>query len=114
MKHQLIQVDRVKTFEITKPLLQSIKQSRRRYEEKLKATEQKQSEKPEEKAIQERNELLNIEKEISRVESGIEVAEKAISDGSKKLNQHFAANVLDPEKLHLINDNQMIQMGLLR
>ena len=89
-------------------------QNSRRYEEKLKATEQKQSEKPEEKAIQERNELLNIEKEISRVESGIEVAEKAISDGSKKLNQHFAANVLDPEKLHLINDNQMIQMGLLR
>lgn len=46
------------------------------------------------------------------MESGIEVAEKAISDGSKKINEHLTANVLDPEKLQ--SDNQMIRMDLLR
>ena len=48
---------------------------------------------------------------MRRVESGIEVAVKALCDGSKK-NQHLAANILDAGKLP--SDNQMIQLALLR
>ena len=40
------------------------------------------------------------------------VINKAISDGSKKLEQHLASKTLDAEKLH--SDNELIQMGLQR
>ena len=43
---------------------------------------------------------------------GIEVADKAISDGSRKLEVHLLARKLDPEKLQ--QDNSLIQMGLQR
>ena len=78
----------------------------------LKSIEQKITNRAKVKTSQEKNELLNIDNEIRKIERGIEVADKAISDGSKKLEQHLASKTLDAEKLH--SDNELIQMGLQR
>ena len=56
--------------------------------------------------------MLNIDNEIRKIERGIEIADKVISDGSKKLEQHLASKTLNAEKLH--SDNELIQMGLQR
>ena len=56
--------------------------------------------------------MLIIDNEIRKIERGIEVCDKAISDGSKKLEQHLASKTLDAEKLH--SDNELNQMGLQR
>ena len=56
--------------------------------------------------------MLNIDNEIRKIVRGIEDADKAIRDGSKKLEQHLASKTLDAEKLH--SDNELIQMGLQR
>merc|ERR1711874_676007 len=96
---------------ITRPLLESIKQ-RNRYEEVLKSIEQKITNRAKVKTSQEKNKLLNIDNEIRKIQRGIEVADKAISDGSKKFEQHLASKTLHAEKLH--SDNELIQMGLQR
>ena len=57
------------------------------------------------------NEIQEIESEI-REKEGIEVAEKAMSDGSKLLAEHLKAGKLDPEKLK--KDNSLIQMSMER
>ena len=106
VKHRLLQVGGVKNFKITRPLLESIKQSRNRYEEELKAIEQKKTNRAKVKTSQEKNELLDIDNEMRKIERGIEVADKAISDGSKKLEQHLASKA---KKLR--SDNELIQMG---
>ena len=77
---------------------------------KSQSIEQKKTNRAKVKTSQEKNELLNIDNEIRKIERGIEVADKAISDGSKKLEQHLASKTLDAEKLH--SDNELIQMGL--
>ena len=56
--------------------------------------------------------MVNIDNETRKIERGIEGADKAIRDGSKKLEQHLASKTLDAEKLH--SDNELIQMGLQR
>ena len=61
---------------------------------------------------QEKSELLKVESEIKNLETGIEVAEKAISDGSSRLERHLAKTPLDPVKLQA--DNALIQMGVQR
>ena len=56
--------------------------------------------------------MLNIDNEIRKIVRGIEDADKAIREGSKKLEQRLASKTLDAEKLH--SDNELIQMGLQR
>ena len=90
------------------PLLESIKMSRTRYEQELKANEQVRSKSKEE--IQGKNELLTVESEIKKLEKGIEVADKAISDGSSKLERHLVTTPFDPEKLQ--SDSALIKMGV--
>ena len=56
----------------------------------------------------------NIDGEIHKIQQSIEIADKAISDGSTriKLEKHLAAKTLDPQKLQA--DNSLIQMGIQR
>ena len=61
---------------------------------------------------QEKSELLKVESEIKNLETGIEVAEKPISDGSSRLEMHLAKTHLDSVKLQA--DNALIQMGVQR
>ncbi|CAL4241631.1 unnamed protein product [Meganyctiphanes norvegica] len=112
IKHRLLQVGSCKNFIITKPLLESVKLSRSRYEAELKANEQKAKSVIKEKEIKNKSEIEDIESKIRKIEKGIEVAEKAISDGSKQLEKHLRAKPLDPEKLQA--DNSLIQMGVQR
>ena len=111
-KHRLLQVGGVTKFKITRPLLQSVKLSRSRYEEELREKEQKARSERMDKEIQSKNAIKDIDSEIKKIEMGIEVADKAISDGSRKLEVHLLARKLDPEKLQ--QDNSLIQMGLQR
>ena len=111
VKHCLLQVGDIVNFEITRPLIESVKLSRSRYEEELKENEQKEASKNKEKEIQ-NNSIQDIDKEIKRIEKGIEIADEAIRDGSIKLNAHLSAKKIDPEKLQA--DNSLIQMGLQR
>ena len=110
-KHRLLQVGGVTKFKITRPLLQSVKLSRSRYEEELREKEKAKSERMD-KEILSKNAIKDIDSEIKKIQMGIEVADKAISDGSKKLQVHLIARKLDPEKLQ--KDNSLIQMGLQR
>ena len=110
VKHRILQVGGIMHFKITQPLLESIKMSRNRYEQELKANEQARLNENKVQEIKEKNELLNIETEIKKLEKGIEVADKAISDGSKKLEYHLATTPLDPDKLQ--SDSALIQMGV--
>ena len=112
MKHRLLQVGGILTFEITSPLIESVKLSRSRYEEELKENERKESSKNKEKEIQNNNSIEDIDIEIKKIEKGIEIADEAIRDGSSKLNSHLSAKKIDPEKLQA--DNSLIQMGLQR
>ena len=48
IKHHLLQVSGVKNFEITRPLLESVKQSRKRYEEQKTIRKKKQESDPKE------------------------------------------------------------------
>ena len=93
-------------------LYQNLQNSRNRYEEELKSIEQKKINRAKVKTSQEKNELVNIDNETRKIERGIEGADKAIRDGSKKLEQHLASKTLDAEKFH--SDNELIQMGLQR
>ena len=111
VKHRLLQVGGVTKFEITPSLLEHVKQSSSRFHGELKTKERKQN-KEKEIDIQENNELSNIEDEIKIKEKGIEVAEQAISDGSKKLEQHLAVKKLNTAVLQ--KDNELIQMGMQR
>ena len=56
--------------------------------------------------------MLNIDNEIWKIVRGIEDADKAIREGSKKLEQRLASKTLDAENLY--SDNELIQMGLQR
>merc|ERR1711913_154740 len=97
-KHHLLQVGGVTKFKITRPLLQSVKLSRSRYEEELREKEKAKSERMD-KEILSKNAIKDIDSEIKKIQMGIEVADKAISDGIKKLQVHLIARKLDPEKL---------------
>merc|ERR1711874_807090 len=108
-KHRLPQVGGVTKIKITRPLLQSAKLSRSRYEEELREKEKAKSERMD-KEILSKNAIKDIDSEIKKIQMGIEVADKAISDGSKKLQVHLIARNLDPEKLQ--KDNSLIQKGL--
>lgn len=110
IKHRIIQVGGVLKFEITKPLLKSVQISRNKYNEELAAKKEMSSKRKREK--EEETELTNIEKKIKNVETAIEVAEKAISDGGKKLERHLAATPINPSQLQA--DNSLIQMGVER
>lgn len=110
VKHSIIQAGGVMNFPITQPLLTSVKMSRARYELELKSKEEEKSKTQSE--MKEGNELLIVEDQIKKMKKGIEVADKAISDGSMKLEKHLAANPLDQAKLQA--DNALIQMGLQR
>ena len=90
-------------------MLESVKLSRSRYVSESKANDEKA--KSDNQEIQNRNEIQEIESEI-REKEGIEVAEKAMSDGSKLLAEHLKVGKLDPEKLK--KDNSLIQMGMER
>ena len=65
--------------------MDSVKLSRSKYEEKLKAKERNHSKTNEPNESQERNELAETENKINDVERGMEVADKAIKYGSDKL-----------------------------
>ena len=56
--------------------------------------------------------INEIENDIKLVEKGIEVAEKAIRDGSNKLDQHLSVKKVNTEKIKA--NNALIQMGLER
>ena len=112
VKHRLLQVGGPLKFEITRPLLVYVSESCSKYKEELKANEEKARSLKRGKEAQNENSIRNIESEIKKTELGIEVAEKAISDGSSKLQAHLAANTLDPMKLQA--DSSLIQMGLER
>jgi len=60
VKHRLLQVGGILTFEITSPLIESIKLSRSRYEEELKENERKEASKNKEKEIQNNNSIEDI------------------------------------------------------
>ena len=92
-------------------VLDSIKLSRSKYEE-LKAKERNCFKTGEPNESQKRNELAETENKIKDVERGIEVADKAIKDGSDKLTCDLNHKPLNQERLQY--DNQMIQMGLCR
>ena len=108
VKHRLIQVGGVAKFQITRPLIDSVKLSRKRYEEEQKAL----AEKKKKKANKKGNDIQDIETEIKNLEKGIEVADQAISEGSSNLEAHLNAKHVDTKKLQA--DNHMIQMGLQR
>ena len=91
--------------------MDSVKLSRSKYEE-LKAKERYWSKTSEPNESQEINELAETENKIKDVERGIEVADKAIKDGSDKLTCDLNYKPLNQERLQY--DNQMIQMGLCR
>ena len=91
--------------------MDSVKLSRSKYEE-LKAKERNRFKTSEPNESQKRNELAETENKIKDVERGIEVADKAIKDGSDKLTRDLNKKPLNQEKLQY--DNQMIQMGLRR
>ncbi|CAL4060167.1 unnamed protein product [Meganyctiphanes norvegica] len=112
VKHRILQVGGIQEFEITRALLESVKQSRSRYEEELRSKEKEKSKNVKEKDAQKESELYEIENDIKLVEKGIEVAEKAISDGSNKLDQHLSVKNVNTEKIRA--DNALIQMGLER
>ncbi|CAL4239329.1 unnamed protein product [Meganyctiphanes norvegica] len=112
VKHRILQVGGIQEFEITRALLESVKQSRSRYEEELRSKEKEKSKNVKEKDAQKESELYAIENDIKLVEKGIEVAEKAISDCSKKLDQHLSVKNVNTEKIRA--DNALIQMGLER
>ena len=86
VKHRIIQVGGVLNFQINKQVLESVKLSRGRYEEELKANEQINLNNSEVNEMQESNELIETENKIKDVERGIKVAEEAIKNGSDKLN----------------------------
>ena len=109
VKHRILQVGGILNFPITRPLLESVKSSRSRYVQELKEKEVRSKRK---RDNQEKSELLKVESEIKNLETGIEVAEKAISDGSSRLERHLAKTPLDPVKLQA--DNALIQMGVQR
>ena len=114
-KHRLIQLGGVCNFRITKDLLESVNQSRRRYVEAAKKNDKsgKASKSNNDKCNENTDELSKIENEIRLVERGIEVADKAIKEGSKKLEQHLSTTKkLNADKLQ--SDNALIQMGLKR
>ena len=110
VKHRLLQVGGIVNFEITRPLIESVKLSRSRYEEELKENEQKEASKNKEKEILNNNLIEDIDNEIKKIEKGIEIADEAIRDGSSKLNAHLSGKKIDPEKLQA----DLIQMGLQR
>ena len=112
IKHRLLLVGGVVNFEITGPLIESVKLSRSKYEEELKEKERKSRSENKVKEIHNRNAIQDIETEIKKIERDIEVADKAISDGSSKLAAHLSAKKIEPEKLH--EDNSLIQMGVQR
>ena len=112
IKHRIIQVGGALNFKITQPLLDEVKLSRSRYEEELKINEQIHSNDSKRNETQKRNELVDTENKIKDLERGIEVAYKAINDGSVKLNHDLKSKPLNQEKLNY--DNEIIQMGLQR
>ena len=59
-----------------------------------------------------RNQIEDIDGEIHKIQQSIEIADKAISDGSSKWEKHLAAKTLDPQKFQA--DNSLIQMGIQR
>ena len=81
-----------------------------RYVQELKAKEEVRSKRKRDN--QEKSELLIVETEIKSLETGIEVAEKVISDGISRMERHLAKTPLDPVKLQ--TDNALIQMGVQR
>ena len=110
VKHRLLQVGGIVNFEITRPLIESVKLSRSRYEEELKENEQKEASRNKEKEILNNNMIEDIDNEIKKIEKGIEIADEAIRDGSSKLNAHLSGKKIDPEK----QQADSIQMGLQR
>ncbi|CAL4118339.1 unnamed protein product [Meganyctiphanes norvegica] len=95
VKHRILQVGGILNFPITRLLLESVKSSRSRYVQELKAKEVRSKGKWDN---QEKSELLKVESEIKNLETGIEVAEKAIRDGSSRLERHLSKTPLDPVK----------------
>ena len=85
--------------------------SRSKYEE-LKAKERNCFKTSTPNESQKRNELAETENKVKDVERGIEVADKAIKDGSDKLTCDLNHKQLNREVLQY--DNQMIQIGLCR
>ena len=92
--------------------MDSVKLSSSRYKEELREKEEKAKLKHKEKEKERRNDIQDIEREIKKIENGIEVADKAISDGSSKLEAHLSSKRLDPVKLQA--DIALIQMGIQR
>ena len=108
VKHRLIQVGGLAKFEINRPLLESVKLSRSKYEEEQKELALKaKSAKRERETL---NQIENIDGEIHKIQQSIEIADKVISDGSSKLEKHLTAKTLDLQKLQA--DNSLIQMGI--
>ena len=89
--------------------MDSVKLSRSKYEV-LKTKERYCSKTSEPNESQKK--LAETEYKIKDVEIGIEVADKAIKDGSDKLTCDLKHKPLNQERLQY--DNQMIQMGLCR
>ena len=77
-------------LEITRPLLESVKSSRLKYEEELRANELEAKAKTEEREGQSRNAIEDIETEMKRIEKEIEIADNIIKIGSKRLKTHLA------------------------
>ena len=97
IKHRLLLVGGVAKFEITGPSIESVKLSRRKYEEELKEKEQKSRFEDMIIEIHNRNAIQDIETEINKIERDIEVADKAISDGiyqQRKLNQKSSTQII--------------------
>ena len=92
--------------------MDSVKLSSSRYKEELREKEEKAKLKHKKKEKERRNDIQDIEREIKKIENGIEVADKAISDGSSKLEAHLSSKRLDPVKLQA--DIALIQMGIQR
>ena len=110
VKHRILQVGGILNFQITRPLLESVKCSRSRYVQELKAKEEVRSKRK--RDSEDSSEFLKVESKIKNLETGIEVAEKAISDGSSRLERHLAKTPLDPVQLQA--DNALIQVGIER
>ena len=109
VKHRLIQVGGLAKFEINRPLLESVKLSRSKYEEQKELALKAKSAKRERETLY-RNQIEDIDGEIHKIQQSIEIADKVISDGSSKLEKHLTAKTLDLQKLQA--DNSLIQMGI--
>ena len=112
VKHRILQLGGIMNFKITPSLLESVKASRGRYEAELAALSNLENAQSKDQERHKEIKIQEIEDEIRNIRRGIEVAEKAISDGSNKLQEHLKAKKLDVEKLQ--SDNSLIQMGMER